>query len=440
MPKLYDDTVLVCDVEEDNGLQNGKAILFANKPHVTYAVSCALRLDLGEVLAFASESTVVIWCDEKNVGVSPLEDDRLDGTDDMKPFLIHPMPDDDKATSLWLSKRITAFRQDMGLNYVPGESEVDRLLAIADSGTIERDDDSAVILARDMNLVYSGSDLPMPPRHREKQDRRINVNELVFDAWHSRAAVCAQTLARSEAHARARAKAKNKREHCSKCVYECTGRLGDCSVTDAEVVAQYPDSDEARAWMAAFTWSDARLNQGRGHVMAWGPCTTNIHAPLMYVARKLRPPYSQAEDLDPKDVIGEDWQAKIAQVVAKLAARPKEEQARLFWALRQLWAHGHWLYDAKFAQGRGGDKGRRSRNDVLYIRLDHGWRGFDIQIGSDTKASSTGGNYSGRGSTISHRQRPRFRTEYSHPYYEHILDWTGEPLGTKKSSIRLRII
>ncbi len=444
MPNRNHDVVFACEVEE------GTAFLFANKPHVVYSVACALRLDLGAVLAFKSESTVVIWCTKDAVGVDAISDERLDDTEKMTPFLIHPLPDDDKNTGLWLSKRITAFREDMGLNYVPGEQETDGLLAVADSGAVELDNGGAELLAQDLGLAFSGRDLPRPPNKRERRSPGVSIDALVFNAWHARAAICAQYLARSERRVRSKTKSAAKRDHCSKCVYACTKGLGACSLTDAEVVARYPDSDDARAWMAAFTWSGHRAVIGRSHVMAWGPSATNVNAPLVYVARKLSPPFARHDhDLEPEEVIGGSWREKIAEEAARIVKNPVDQQARLFWALRQLWAHGRWDYDAYFAQGCAGDGHRRSRNDVLYIQLKRGWSGpesdrFDIKVGSCTKASSYGPSGYGGGARqksnpIRHDARPRFTTQYTHPYYESLLGWTGEPLGTIKSSIRLRI-
>lgn len=424
---------------------HGRVYLFENAPTVLYKITCALAFTEGGVLAFASDKTVGIWYDKGNVVDRVVDDEFLDGVADMKPFVIHPLPADDKNTGLWVSPRVTAFREDMGLNYAPGESEVDRYLTIADSGAVERDDGSIDVLAKDLNVVLSGRDLPGPPRRNSRNtSSRMDVDEFVFDAWHARAAVVAQFLARGERRARAKAITTAKRDHCSKCVYACTRRLGACELTDAEVVAEYPNTDDARAWMAAFKWSGTRANQGRSHVMAWAPSTTNINAPLAYVTRSLSPGYKRREDMAPEDVIGADWRERVADTVKSIAERSVDEQARLFFALRQLWAHGHYLYDAKFAQGQGGDDYRLSRNDVLYIKLDGGWNGYGIEVGSDTAASSWGGFGSGghgrRSDSISHTSRPRFKTHYSHPFYENLLGWTGEPLGTKKSSIKLRII
>lgn len=342
----------------------------------------------------------------------------------------------------WVSTRTDLFRADAGLSRRVDAGVMDELLArdpaIFDLGVVD-----AAALAK--SLGFDSGDLASGWHKREP-----TCTSMVCTARGVRRAATAQWLARRGRALATRDVAVIRRENCPKCVYACeryTGRRA-CVLTAADLEAQHAPDEAMRKWMAMFCLSGERLERKlRGKTTQWmimAPSTATGHGELML--RRLTPPYPH----EPQ-AVNDTQIAEIEKHQAAIARLPVERQARMHFALTALWDHGHWVYgDAKFCKDRLGQHQRhRSRNDVLAIARNVSRE--EITVYSDTLAGSEGGFggaggggggiYGGRRSDppprISVDDRPRFQTRYQHPYTDDIMAWTGDPLGTPRSPLRI---
>lgn len=353
-----------------------------------------------------------------------------------------------KEAGFWISDRVTVFRTDMGMKTPVNDYVADKLYALSRHEPFlnEKEPEAAKAIAESMSVHFDGKDIDYSHFKKDGRDT-IDVDDLTFDSIHVTSAMVANAVARLSTQLAAKKTAAFKKENCARCVYkECryTGIWGrpdePCAITDQEIIDKYPNTDAARRWMALFKWSGDIIRVNGRERMVFGPLTTEHKDTPKWALRMRTPNYTFKGEAGPLQVVGEDWEAKIENEARRIGeVMAVDKQARLYFALRQLWNYCHWHNDrVRFNKDATGDKGRTSRNDVLYIEL----RGHDITIGSDTRASQRGGMYGYRGDSIKAHERPRFTTSYTHPYYDSIKDWTGVPLGTKKGNIhtRLRIV
>lgn len=345
-------------------------------------------------------------------------------------------PADLRAAGFWVTNRLALFREDLGINrkFI----DIDALNELVDSGLFEADDPT--VMAKDRGVSFNAGDILLPD-----ETDGVHVVDLNFDWRRVRAGVAATFLATRERAAGTRERARIRREHCRPCVYDCRFRPKECTLTEQQILDGYQGTIEQRRWMAMFTFASARVRLGSARVdqIVFGP--EYAYFTPWFATRKAKRGFEH-KSFHASVVIGDDWQARIDAVAERIEWLGTKSQALTYWALRQLWSFSHWRHDNAEFLKEDTQKGFRTRNDVLFISLDHGLA--QIVVGSDTNASQHGGRSFVRRDkseppppTIKSSERPRFRTTYTYPdYAKHILRWTGEPLGTSKTYRSSRIL
>jgi hypothetical protein len=223
-----------------------------------------------------------------------------------------------------------------------------------------------------------------------------------------------------------------RREHCQSCVYPCEhppwGMNSPNPLTNERVLDTFMPDDDERQWMAMFLATGRRgvyvsdetgrprngigrrpkrLESGDWGIEVMGLVPAYTHIAYMPLADYWR-------ESDHHGRPDEEFLSKYDKQLPVLRPQLSDEQLAYLNMALKFWdqtdERRFYVYD------------HPSRNDILSVELmpmcDH------IRVGSDTMASGGGGRFSySSGSSICAADRPRFHTEYSHPYVESIWNW-----------------
>lgn len=359
----------------------------------------------------------------------------------------------------WVSTRTECFAEDMGFRTEITDDDLDAVDELTELGVMTMSATEIRKVMTEHGVTWTGSDLVRPEKH---QDRYPVIGSMVMDAGHVRRAIVAGVMARSQRTIELQETMQVRKAFCGPCAYKCP-RPGECTITDyaARSLLARPDdkhtADAQRWWMALFAVSGERVTVGKMKTMVWGPNNETTALSLeknQVILRNLRPSFRIVDRIEIGDVdaLKLDPVHEAYECIGRLSW---PEQARLYFALRQIWRYCHPHRRPRFYKGKSGDKNHRGQsqeNDVLSIQLSFLCPGKPpvITVGSDTCAHSYGGRnplieVGALGKRMKPQrimvdERPRFTTEYHHPYYEDILAWTGEPLGSKKSHHGLTVV
>ncbi len=240
-----------------------------------------------------------------------------------------------------------------------------------------------------------------------------------------------------------------KRSACVKCVYACKGTPWDmepCTVTIDTIVdeAKAIGRDALCSWVASFAVMGRKATKSRRMFIGWGPESLPAAGrPITIVRRSLSVPFRVVDRVPLVKYMADAGSGLVDRYGIALHnanALIDVDLARVYWALKQLCDYGKWSGDrATFYSGTrttrtGKERDKWCRNDVLAIVIDDELK--RICVMSDTKAKDDGGGgISGpKGDPIKREDRPRFSTSYSFPFFGDILQITGRPLGSKRSS------
>ena len=189
-------------------------------------------------------------------------------------------------------------------------------------------------------------------------------------------------------------------------------------------------------WMALFMVTGHRgrfINPDTGR-RRWGMGSRPTEDLKIHVL-SLTPPFDMIEDMDLADywsqcelpTADDDYRRLYAQGAWPMVPPgDEEEMAYAHWALRAIDRL------TRYDEARFYCSSKPSRNDVLSISFHPNIR--HLRIWSDTRATDDG-QFMRKGDYLPIADRPRFYTDYSHPFAESIHHWFDDVPGVCSGSI-----
>lgn len=312
--------------------------------------------------------------------------------------------------------------------FVEGELDEDHYLTLkelvdkgVDLGDIKQVREQAS--SADVETWLHAADYPQS-RGWRRTSSAMTLNDMIFDPQ----IVGANRMAAKVRGAHAKAKKKEisdyRENNCQRCIFDCEktpwNKDNPRPLTEERIMDEFrPDKDDL-AWMAMFTimnWKDEFRSEESGRLrMAISRRPTRLESGDWGVQiAACATGYETIARMTVEDYIQHlKSRNSYAPEPPSISVDDERHLAFTNWALKSI----DRLTSGNCARFYG--NGRCQYNQILFIdmRRDCSY----IEIGSDTLATSYGG-MGWRGSHISPKDRPRFRTGYSFPFAESIWDW-----------------